>query len=280
MTSLRNIALCAAMAALAAHAAPEAPPREWHPVGEAFTFKAYALGFLPIGTVWMDTGTGAFESTPTYTFHGRCYGDYLLYKADVHVYSHLSQYTDQSLFHAIEQYGTERRGRRLTFDWTSNIVTYVRLERDNKTYKLRRVVAVTPDVWDVFGCAFHARRQFPTNVGESTDVKLIETEKVFHLRCTVMEKRPYRLPGVGVVEAMRVQLSPVNLRPDEVFKGLLNLDRDVVIWIETSTRTPVYMSTTVPFGIIRPKVEVVMREWKRVPGFEPTVLPDDALAPH
>ena len=270
MKHLRLLALSCALAAWPAAA------RCPYPLGEQLTFQAYALGIVPIGTVWMDVSTGRYANQATYQMNGRCLGDYLVYVADVRVTSQLSQQTDHSLFHAIEQYGTERRGRQVVFDWNRNEALYTQLQKDG-SYQLHKTTPITPDVWDIFGCAFHLRRNFPTAIGASTDVKLIEKDKVYQLRCTVKEKKPFDLGKLGVYEAMRVQLSPLNLKPDEVFKGLLNLDRDVVLWVETSTRTPIYMSTTVPFGIVRPTVKLVLKEWKIVPGFEPRRLPAEAL---
>jgi hypothetical protein len=53
-----------------------------------------------------------------------------------------------------------------------------------------------------------------------------------------------------------------------------------VVWIETSTRTPLYMSSKVPFGIFRPTVEVVMKEWTTVPGFEPRLYGTNIVYHH
>jgi len=270
MATLRYIGAAVLLLAFSSYA--ESP----YPVGEKLEYKAYALGIIPIGDVWMDVSTGTFANQQTYQFHARCLGDYILYVADVHVTSHLSRETDKSIFHAIEQFGTERRGRRLLFDWQSNQVRYVRREKDGK-YRLRRSTPIGPDVWDILGCAFQARRRFKTELGASTDVKLIEKDKVFHLRCTVVERRPFEVKGLGVFDAARVKLSAVNLKPNEVFRGLLNLDKDVVLWIDVSTKTPVFMSTTVPFGFLRPTVKLVLRKWHTVEGFEPKLLPRSAL---
>lgn len=270
MTSIRLTLLFSILFAFSSLAKP------LYPVGEKFEFQAYALGFIPIGKVWMDVGTGSFNNIPTYRFHARCYGDYKIYLADVHVSSDISKKTDKSLFHSIEQYGTERRARRLFFDWKSNKVNYVRLEKDGK-YRLRRVIPVDPDVWDIFGCAFRARRLFKTELGKSTDIKCIEKRRIFHLRCTVVERRPFRVKGVGVFNAARVKISVINLKPKEVFKGLLNLDKDIVLWIDVSTKTPLFISTKVPFGFVKPTVKLVMKKWHTVPGFEPEILPRSAL---
>jgi len=247
-----------------------------YPVGEKFTFQAYALGFIPIGKVWMDVGTGSFNNIPTYQFHARCYGDYKVYLADVRVSSDLSMATDKSLFHYIEQFGTERRGRQLYFDWTNNKLSYVRLEKDGK-YRIRREIPITPDVWDIFGCAFRTRRLFKTGLGESTEFKLVEKTKVYHLKCTVVERKPFEVKGVGIFDAARLKMEAVNLKPNEIFKGLLELDKDIIIWIDVSTRTPLYISTKVPFGFLKPTVKLVMKKWETVPGFEPKLLPKSAL---
>jgi len=243
-----------------------------YPTGEKFKFKAYALGIIPIGTVWMDITTGMYENVPTHLFKARCYGDYKIYLADVRVFSHLSQKTDKSVFHAIEQYGTERRGRRLLFSPDNQFVQYVRREKDGE-YRARCVTKVAPDVWDVFGGAFQARKRFDTEIGASTEIKIIEKRKVFHLKCTVVERKPLTIKGVGTFDAVRVKMSALNLKPDEIFKGLLNLDRDVEIWLDSSTATPLMMVTTVPFGFLRPKIKLVLKEWQTVPGFEPKLLP-------
>jgi len=243
-----------------------------YPAGEKFKFKAYALGIIPIGTVWMDISTGMYENIPTHLFKARCLGDYIVYVADVRVFSHLSKQTDKSVFHAIEQYGTERRGRRLLFSPDNQFVKYVRLEDDGE-YRPRCVTKVAPDIWDVFGGAFQARKRFNTALGASTEIKIIEKRKVFHLKCTVVERKPLTIEGVGTFDAVRVQISALNLKPDEIFKGLLNLDRDVEFWIDSSTATPLLMITTVPFGFLRPKIKLVLREWQTVPGFEPKLLP-------
>ncbi|RLD11771.1 MAG: hypothetical protein DRI44_02820 [Chlamydiae bacterium] len=247
-----------------------------YPIGEKLEFKAYALGFIPIGKVWMDVGTGSFNNIPTYQFHARCYGDYKVYLADVRVSSDLSKKTDKSLFHSIEQFGTERRGRHLYFDWASDKLHYVRLEKDGK-YRLRRTVPITPDVWDIFGCAFRTRRLLKTELGAYTDVKLIEKTKIYHLRFTVVERRPFEVKGVGIFDAARIKMSALNLKPKEIFKGLLNLDKDVTLWIDVSTKTPLFISTKVPFGFFKPTIKVVMKKWDTVPGFEPTFLPHSAL---
>lgn len=270
MNTLRFTFLSVILCAACAVATPK------YPVGEKFEFQAYALGFIPIGKVWMDVGTGSFNNIPTYQFHARCYGDYKIYLADVRVSSDLSKTTDKSLYHYIEQYGTERRGRKLYFDWKSNKVSYVRLEKNGK-YKLRRQVPIAPDVWDIFGCAFRARRLFKTNLGESTDIKLIEKTKVYHLRCTVVERRPFKVKGVGIFDAARVKIEAVNLKKNEIFKGLLELDKDIIIWIDVSTKTPLFISSKVPFGFLKPTIKVVMKKWNTVPGFEPTLLPESAL---
>ena len=242
-----------------------------YPTGEKFMFKAYALGFIPIGTVWMDISTGMYENIPTHIFKARCYGDYKVYLADVRVFSHLSKQTDKSVFHAIEQYGSERRGRRLLFSPDNQVVKYVRLEKDGK-YRRRCVTKISPDVWDVFGGAFQARKRFNTALGASTEIKIIEKRKVFHLKCTVVERKPLTIKGVGTFDAARIKVTALNLKPDEIFKGLLNLDKDLEIWIDSSTATPLMMVTTVPFGFLRPTIKLVLKEWEMVPGFEPKML--------
>jgi len=274
------LALVGAATAAVPAAAGVAQTSLAYPVGEQFTFTATAVGFLPIGTVWMEVTTGSFEQTPTFVFNGRCFGDFKLYLADVRVSSHLSARTDQSLFHCIEQFGSERRGRRLMFDWQSNLVRYVRLERDNVTYKLRREVPVSPDVLDVFGCAFRTRRLFRSFATNSAvEIKVIETERVFHLRAIVADRKPLTVPGIGTFDAARIRFEALNLKSNEVFKGLLDLDKDIQIWVDTSTCTPLYMCSKVPFGIVRPTVEVTLKEWKTVPGFEPVLLKTNTFLP-
>jgi hypothetical protein len=247
---------------------PSAFAAKHYPIGEKLQFKAYALGFIPIGTAWVDVSSGSYNNIPTYTFNGRCYGDYMVYLADVRIKSELSKETDKSLFHSIEQYGTERRGRRLYFDWESNQVKYIRWERDGK-YRLRAITKIDPDVWDVFGVAFHAREDFPTEVGEYMDLKLIEMRKVFHIRFTAVEQRLIEIPDVGIFKAAKIKFKALNLKKDEIFKGLLDLDKDMELWVETSTKTPIVFTSTVPFGIIRPSVSVVLKKWTTVPGYEP-----------
>lgn len=237
-------------------------------LGERLHYQAYALGFIPIGTVQVTGSTGTFEGIPTYHFTGRCYGDYLVYLADVRVSSHLCRETHHSLFHEIQQYGTERRARQLRFNRDEDTLTYTRLEKDG-VYRERSTVPMGPDVWDIFGAAFYYRTHFPTNVGEYLDIKIVEITRMFHLRFKVVEKRPFSLRGLGTCEAIRIEMSALNLEPDEIFSGLLELDRDVELWIETSTRTPIYLKTTVPFGIVRPSISVRLREWHAVPGFIP-----------
>jgi len=247
-----------------------------YPVDEKFEFQAYALGFIPIGKVWMDVTTGSFKNIPTYQFRARCYGDYKVYVADVRVSSDISKKTDKSLFHSIEQYGSQRKGRRLLFDWENNKANYYRLDT-NGQYRLGSVTPITPDVWDVFGCAFRARRFLKTELGASTEIKCIEKTKVLHLRCTVVERRPFEVKGVGIFDAARIKISPINLKPEEIFKGLLNLDKDIVLWIDVSTKTPLFISTKVPFGFVKPSIKLVMKKWDTVPGFEPKFLPRSAL---
>ena len=55
-------------------------------------------------------------------------------------------------------------------------------------------------------------------------------------------------------------------------QGLLELDKDVELWIETSTRTPIFVETGVPFGIVRPTISATLVNWDAVPGFEPRIL--------
>jgi len=270
MTLRRIIFLTAVIFALSLNA------KSKYPINEKFEFQAYALGFIPIGKVWMDVGTGSFNNIPTYRFHARCYGDYKVYLADVHVTSDISKKTDKSLAHSIEQFGSQRKGRRLLFDWNHNKAVYSRRET-NGTYRIAAVTDITPDVWDIFGCAFRSRRFFKTELGASTDIKCIEKAKVYHLRCTVVERRPFKVKGVGIFDAARIKISVINLKPKEVFKGLLNLDKDIVLWIDVSTKTPLFISTKVPFGFVKPTVKLVMKKWDTVPGFEPKFLPKSAL---
>ena len=84
-----------------------------HPVGEKLTYKAYAVGILPIGTVTQETFTSNFEGRTTYCFTGRCYGNYLVYLADVRLAAQVARYSGESLFHDLEQYGTDRTLRAL-----------------------------------------------------------------------------------------------------------------------------------------------------------------------
>jgi len=244
-----------------------------YPIGEKFKFKAYALGFIPIGTVWMDISTGTYKNLPTHVFKARCYGDYKVYLADVRVVSHLSKKTDKSVFHAIEQYGTERRGRQLVFSPDNQSAKYIRLEKDGK-YQKRCVTKISTDVWDVFGGAFQIRKRFDTTLGASTEIKIIEKRKIFHLKCTVIERKPLKIKNVGTFDAARIKLQAINLKPDEIFNGLLNLDKDVEFWIDSSTGTPLLMVTTVPFGFLRPTIKLVLKEWEMVPGFEPKMIPE------
>jgi hypothetical protein len=240
-----------------------------HALGESLTYKAHALGFIPIGTVWFNSSTGSYKGIPTFHFTGKCLGDYMVYVADVRVSSHLSQENDHSLFHEIQQYGSERRARQLTFNRARNTLKYTRLERDG-TYKERRTVPMGADVWDIFGAAFHYRKEFPTNVGEHCDIKIVEITRMYHLRCKVVEKRLFDLKGIGVCEAIRIEMKPLNLKPEEVFDGLLELDKDVELWLEAKTRTPIYLKTGVPFGIVRPTITVRLTEWNAVEGYIPS----------
>ncbi len=248
-----------------------------YPLGERLVCKAWFVGFIPIGTVWMGITTGSYNNVATTVCEGRCLGDFKFYVADVRLASHLDATSDRALFHQIEQYGSERRGRRLVFDWQSNVVNYVRRERDG-SYATRRVVPVTLDVWDVYSCAFQARKYFQPVVGWSNEIKLIETERIFHLRVTVLERKNLKIDGLGTFDACRIGFTPLNLKPKEVFKGLLNLDRDMEVWVESTTCTPLYMRTAVPFGFLRPKVEVVLTEWHTVPGFQPKAISVDPAA--
>jgi hypothetical protein len=245
-----------------------------HPVGEKIRCEAYFLGLVPIGTVWMEVGTGSYEGLPSYSFDGRCLGKVLFYTADVRVKSHLSKLDDRSLYHEIEQYGSERRGRHLFFDWPQGKVDYVRRERDGE-YKLRRSIPIGPDVWDVFGAAFYARNKIDLTLGVTNEIKVIETEKVFHLGCIPVERRPYFVENFGTFDAVRVKFTALNLEPHEIFKGLLDLGEDIVVWIDASSRTPIFLSAEVPFGIVRPWIEVRLKEWITVPGYEPKLIAPD-----
>jgi hypothetical protein len=262
---MKNILLIICLAAGLLAQALAAPP---YPIGERLVFNAEFIGFIPIGTVWMDITTGVYNNAPTVQFNGRCLGDFKFYVADVRVTSHIAVQSDQAVYHYIEQFGSERRGRRLLFDWPNNQMQYVRLERDGQ-YRLRRSVPVTPDVFDVFSAAFWARRMVDPVVGTNIEIKVIETERVFHLRCTIVERRPFVVKGIGTFDAVRLKFEALNLQPNEIFKGFLDLDKDIVVWLEATTRTPLYMSSKVPFGIFRPTVEVFLKEWHTVPGFEP-----------
>jgi hypothetical protein len=260
--------------ALACSVAALRSPGSEHAVGEQIRCEAYFVGVVPIGTVWMSISTGSYEGLATHCFNGRCLGKVLFYTADVRVKSHLAVSDDRSLYHEIEQYGSERRGRRLVFDWAEGQVDYVRRERDG-SYKLRRSVPIGPDVWDVFGAAFYARNKIDLTLGVTNEIKVIETEKVFHLACIPVERRPFFVKDFGTFDAVRVKFAALNLEQHEVFKGLLNLDRDITVWIDASSRTPIFMKSTVPFGIIRPWIDVRLKEWQTVPGFAPTLLAPD-----
>ncbi len=248
-----------------------------HPIGEKLTYKAYAVGVLPIGTVTQETFTSNFEGRATYCFTGRCYGDYLVYLADVRLAAQVDRYSGQSLFHDLEQYGTERRGRKLLFDRMTRKMTYTRLEKDKVTYKVRRVIDADSDVDDIFGGAFKVRARLGSNLGDSTEVKLVETDKIFHLRISVVEKTILRIKNVGDFHAMRVTITPLNLKKEEVFKGLLELDKDVTIYLEEKTKTPLLISSTVPFGFVRPRITVTLSDWQQVPGFEPRPVTEEEL---
>ena len=248
-----------------------------HPIGEKLTYKAYAVGVLPIGTVSQETFTSNFEGRTTYCFTGRCYGDYLVYLADVRLAAQVDRYSGQSLFHDLEQYGTERRGRKLLFDRMTRKMTYTRLEKDKVTYKVRRVIDADNDVDDIFGGAFKVRARLGSNVGDYTEVKLVETDKIFHLRVEVVEKTILKIKNVGNYHAMKVVIKPLNLKKEEVFKGLLELDRDVTIYLEEKTKTPLLISSTVPFGFVRPRITVTLSDWQTVPGFEPRPVTEEEL---
>ena len=181
MTFLRYILFSSIILALSLNA------KSKYPVGEKLEFQAYALGFVPIGKVWMNVDSGSLNNVPTYRFRVRCYGDYKVYLADVRVSSDISKENDHSLVHSIEQFGSQRRGRKLIFNWNNNTADYFRRET-NGQYRLCKITKITPDVWDVLGCAFRERRLFNTKLGSSTDIKCIETTKVYDLRCTVVER--------------------------------------------------------------------------------------------
>ena len=247
-----------------------------YPVGEKLEYRAYALGFIPIGDVWVDISTGVYNGVPTYQFNGRCLGDYKIYVADVRLTSHIDAQSDRSVYHYIEQYGSERRGRRLLFDWNKNQVDYIRREKDG-SYAFRRSTPVTPDVFDVFASGLQARHHFSTDIGTTNDVKLIEKDRVYHLKCTAVEEKYIDIPEVGVFKAARVTFQAVNLSKDEIFKGLLDLDKDIELWIDTSTKTPLVFITSVPFGFVRPKVSVVLKKWHTIPGFEPVLYSRDVI---
>ena len=265
------VSLCFFIASLYASAS------DVHPVGEKLTYKAYAVGFLPIGTVTQETFTSNFEGRTTYCFTGRCYGDYLVYLADVRLAAQVARYSGESLFHDLEQYGTERRGRKLLFDRANNKMTYTRLEKDKVTYKVRRVIDAGHDVDDIFGGAFKVRARLGSNVGDYTEVKLVETDKIFHLRVEVVEKTILPIKDVGYFHAMKVVIKPLNLKKEEVFKGLLELDRDVTIYLEEKTKTPLLISSTVPFGFVRPRITVLLQKWETVPGFEPMPVTEEEI---
>ena len=248
-----------------------------HPIGEKLTYKAYAVGFLPIGTVSQETFTSNYEGRTTYCFTGRCYGDYLVYLADVRLGAQVDRYSSESLYHELEQYGTERRGRRLSFDRLNRKMTYTRLEKDKVTYKVRRVIDADSGVDDIFGGAFKVRARLGSNVGDYTEVKLVETDKIFHLRVEVVEKTILKIKNVGNFHTMKVVIKPLNLKKEEVFKGLLELDKDVTIYLEEKTKTPLLISSTVPFGFVRPRITVLLSDWQQVPGFEPRPVTEEEL---
>ena len=246
-----------------------------HPVGEKLTYKAYAVGILPIGTVTQETFTSNFEGRTTYCFTGRCYGNYLVYLADVRLAAQVARYSGESLFHDLEQYGAERRGRKLLFDRAQKKMTYTRLEKDKVTYKVRRVIDADHDVDDIFGGAFKVRARLGSEIGDATEVKLVETDKIFHLRVEVVEKTILDLGEAGRYHAMRVVITPLNLKKEEVFKGLLELDKDVTIYLEEKTKTPLLISSTVPFGFVRPRITVKLKNWETVPDFEPRPVTEE-----
>ena len=156
-------------------------------------------------------------------------------------------------------------------------MSYTRLEKDKVTYKLRREIDAAADVDDIFGGAFKVRARLGSEVGDYTEVKLVETDKIFHLRVEVVEKQLLSIKDVGDFRAMRVVIKPLNLKKEEVFKGLLELDRDVTIWLEEKTKTPLIISSTVPFGLVRPRITVTLKSWEKVEGFEPAELTEEEL---
>ena len=54
-----------------------------------------------------------------------------------------------------------------------------------------------------------------------------------------------------------LEFAAKNNKLDSTDKNL-NLDKDVEIWIDSSTATPLLMVTTVPFGFLRPKIKLVL----------------------
>lgn len=249
-----------------------------HPVGEKLSYTARALGVVPVGTVTQETFESNYLGRTTYCFTGRCYGNYLVYLADVRIAAQVARYSGESLFHDLEQYGTERRGRKLLFDREAGKMRYTRLEKDKVTYKLRREIDAGLDVDDIFGGAFKVRARLGSKIGDAVEVKLVETDKIFHLRIEVAEKAILNLKELGNFHAMRVVIKPLNLSKDEVFKGLLELDKDVTVWLEEKTKTPLIISSTVPFGFVRPRITVTLDGWQTVPGFEPLPVTEEELA--
>ena len=93
----------------------------------------------------------------------------------------------------------------------------------------------------------------------------------------VVEKTILKIKDVGNFHAMKVVIKPLNLKKEEVFKGLLELDRDVTIYLEEKTKTPLLISSTVPFGFVRPRITVMLQNWEMVEGFEPRPVTEEEL---
>ena len=237
-----------------------------YPIGESFVFKAKILG-VPIGTVSMAISNGVYNEIPSINFLGRCYGYYVVYEADVRLSSHISAVDDLCLYHEIEQYGSERRGRHLLFNHQSNLVDYIRLDKD-EVYRWRTNTVISSEVYDVFSCAFQARRDLNVNIGGVTDIKMIEKDEVYHIRCTAVEEKVLSF-DVGKFNAVKLKFEAIDLPKEKVFKGVLDLDKDIELWVEKKSKTPLMFVSTVPFGFVRPKVYLKIQNWNMIEGFKP-----------
>ena len=85
----------------------------------------------------------------------------------------------------------------------------------------------------------------------------------------------FNLPRTSMRRSSSLKTNSV--KKEEVFKGLLELDRDVTIYLEEKTKTPLLISSTVPFGFVRPRITVTLNKWETVPGFEPRPVTEEEL---